>query len=121
MPNFARRLIHYLSESRLAVAFHGAARRDDGSPGDPQHWDHADGGWSSTFDPARNLRPLDRPIPAVRPNYQCFAVPLDVVESPDVFATVHVVDQAGGIVSDVDMLNANALRGFAGGIVGVPG
>lgn len=120
MP-YSRRLVHYMAEARLGVAFHRAARRDDGTPGDPQHWAHADGGWDSTFDPARHVRPLDRAIPEVRPNFQCFAVPIDVVESPDAFATIHSVDQAGAIASDVDMLNAGALRGFAGGPIAVPG
>lgn len=117
---YARRLVVYMAESPLGVCYHRVAPKADGTPGDAQHWNHETGGWENEFDPTKHVRPMDRPILDARPNYQCFAPPLDVTEDEAAFATIHTLRQDGTIASDLDMLTGPHLRTLAGGSVSTP-
>jgi len=117
---YARRLVVYMAEAPLGVCYHRVTPKADGTPGDAQHWAHEAGGWANEFDPARHVRPLDRPIPEARPNYQSFAPPRDVVEDDAAFATIHVLRTDGTIAADLDMLTGPHLRTLCGGPVSTP-
>lgn len=106
---YAPRLIVCTAEPPLGVAFLRCGVRDDGTPDAPQHFNHAEGGWDSAFDPAKHLRPLST-VWGDRPNIQGFAVPRAVLDDEQALATLHVVAAAGGIASDYAELTGAQLR-----------
>lgn len=111
--NYARRLLHEVSQQPLGVVFRRVTPRADGTPDSQQAWNHADGGWDSAFDAAKHVRPLDRPDAVGNPDDQCFAVPLDVAGDPGAYATVHTLKQDGTALSAIAVYNSAILATYS--------
>lgn len=107
---FARRPIRVLSEAPVGVQFKRATLRADGSPGDIQHWNHADGGWENAYDVAKHVRRLDKADPANTAADLCYPVPLDVANDPDAYASTHTLNQDGVPITNIEILSSTVLQ-----------
>ena len=112
---YPRRAIILTAEPPCAVVYSRIALGDDGAPGDPQYWSHADGRWTAgPLDPAVHLKPLPKPH-AHDLTVNLLVPPFAVLASPESAAHIYLVAADGSIGSKVTDMDNISLQGFAGG------
>jgi len=110
-----RRALVVTAEPPVAVAYARIALGDDGAPGDPQFWAHAEGRWTSgPLFPSVHLKPLPKPYPHDK-TVNLLVVPYAVLASPEAMAHVHLTAADGALGAKLLDLDNIALQGFTGG------
>lgn len=107
------RVMTYVSESPLGVAYRSLAVLADGSIAAPLWYEHATGAWSPTFEAPKHVREMFRdPTFAA---LQCYAAPAGVADDPSITADVFILKPDRSVASVYDSRSANEVSAISRG------